>query len=606
MSRMLIITAIPLLVAFALCGPPRDAAEPAAQPSGPPAAENLEQQLARALKQRVTLDVVSQPLERVVAELGKKVGLRFEVDRRALKDANIGVDLPVTQHLTDMPLASVLRHTLDEFELTFTIRDEALLVTTADEANAKLVTHVYPVPELVEPTLRADGRDAVKENLETLEGVITSVVASTTWDDVGGPGSMEHFGTSLVISQTPEVFDQIESLLTFLRRSRELWMKWDGKTRVPELIGRQALVTEDCPDNARISKALQEKTEWKIDGPLSELAGELAKKHQINIVLNRRELSRLGFEPRTPVTDQSAGGTLDAELQRLLAPLGLTAVIRDDALVVTAIESLDEKLVVRAYPVFDLAEESFGARPIFSGGSIPVVGDLGLVPPSIVTAPPPPLMQIGPWSGGGLRHPAVDNVLLSTADELIALITGTIAPTTWEDVGGPGAVEYDENARALLVSTTEEIHAQTESLLAKLRLVTPIPRKMSQERLDEYDGQVITIVYLLAPNPGPPAAAAAPAPAATPAPAAAAFMPPVVQMPTAQELAGLIRTSIAPEIWKSPQHSILPVRGRLRIVAPRKTQRAIDQALRELNVLDPFHGLVGMGGMGMGSGGFGL
>jgi general secretion pathway protein D len=61
-------------------------------------------------------------------------------------------------------------------------------------------------------------------DFDTLIDLITSTIAPTTWDEVGGSGSVEGFDTnlSLVVSQTQDVHEQIADLLDQLRRLQDL------------------------------------------------------------------------------------------------------------------------------------------------------------------------------------------------------------------------------------------------------------------------------------------------------------------------------------------------------------------------------------------------
>ncbi len=58
----------------------------------------------------------------------------------------------------------------------------------------------------------------------SLIDLITSTIQPTTWDEVGGPGSIKEFATnlSLVISQTQDVHEEIVDLLEQLRRMQDL------------------------------------------------------------------------------------------------------------------------------------------------------------------------------------------------------------------------------------------------------------------------------------------------------------------------------------------------------------------------------------------------
>jgi hypothetical protein len=56
-------------------------------------------------------------------------------------------------------------------------------------------------------------------------------------------------------------------------------------------------------------------------------------------------------------------------------------------------------------------------------------------------------------------------------DDLIEVITGTIFPTTWDCVGGPGSIA--PAGGMLVISQTQEVHRQIEELLGKLRAASP-------------------------------------------------------------------------------------------------------------------------------------
>ncbi len=63
-------------------------------------------------------------------------------------------------------------------------------------------------------------------------------------------------------------------------------------------------------------------------------------------------------------------------------------------------------------------------------------------------------------SGGGAQ---------ADFDTLIELITATIAPDTWDDVGGQGSIQGFPTNLSLVVSQTQEVHEQIADLLEQLR-----------------------------------------------------------------------------------------------------------------------------------------
>ena len=52
---------------------------------------------------------------------------------------------------------------------------------------------------------------------------------------------------------------------------------------------------------------------------------------------------------------------------------------------------------------------------------------------------------------------------------LIEAIVSTIAPTTWDEVGGPSSIVPLTQTRSLIVSQTDEVHEQIFGLLTGLR-----------------------------------------------------------------------------------------------------------------------------------------
>jgi hypothetical protein len=66
----------------------------------------------------------------------------------------------------------------------------------------------------------------------------------------------------------------------------------------------------------------------------------------------------------------------------------------------------------------------------------------------------------------------VPNDSLDT-DSLTDLVTSTIRPTSWDDVGGPGSFAFFAPSLAFVVSTTDDIHEQIETLFERLRAIPP-------------------------------------------------------------------------------------------------------------------------------------
>ena len=68
--------------------------------------------------------------------------IEIQLDKRAMDDAGIGTDTPVTKSLKGVSLKSALRLMLPELNLTYVIKDEVLLITTTEAAENMLTTRV--------------------------------------------------------------------------------------------------------------------------------------------------------------------------------------------------------------------------------------------------------------------------------------------------------------------------------------------------------------------------------------------------------------------------------------------------------------------------------
>ena len=107
---------------------------------------------------------------------------------------------------------------LREHGLTWLIKDDVLLITTPDKADVEVTTKVLDVSDLV---VCRDEHDKLWDDYDTLIDAITSTICPTSWEDVGGPGSVRgaSFGGAkvLVVSQTRQAHEEIAEMLAAIR-----------------------------------------------------------------------------------------------------------------------------------------------------------------------------------------------------------------------------------------------------------------------------------------------------------------------------------------------------------------------------------------------------
>ena len=421
-----LLTAIAMLAAA--CGP---AAEPEKQEKKPPAeaapaetapravspSSAADEAIRRALDKPVSTDFVETPLETAAAFFADTCGVAIMLDRRALDDVGIAADTPITGRVPQAPLRSALRLLLRDLDLTFMIEEGVLVITTPEEAEMRLAVVVYPVGDLV-----GAGPEAAAA-FDRLVKVITWCVEATTWDSVGGPGSVvaAQFPNvdALVVAQTQQVHDEIAAVVESLR---EL-MRQSAESRRAEFL----FVPPDTPAEKAIYEALEKPVSFDFaHAPLAVALDHIGQTAGINVVLDRRSLLDLNIGANVPVTLRVKDVRLKAALEDLLGPLGLDCVVCDEVLLVCSCEESERALRVGLYPVDDLI--------------------------------------------AGREDPRNAKRDVNSLGELISMI---IESTTWDDVGGPGVIEAWTfgNVDALMISNTREIHAEILALLRALRLV---------------------------------------------------------------------------------------------------------------------------------------
>jgi hypothetical protein len=175
-----------------------------------------EERIEEALDAPTALDFNEQPLSDVIDYLKEKHDIPIQLDVHALNDMGLNADTPVSKCVKGVSLRAALRLTLRDYGLTYLIKDGVLLITTPEKADEELITRTYPVADLVLPPGAPEG---TAPDFDALIDLITSTIRPTSWEDVGGPGSVRPFGNklSIVLSQTQEVHEEIADLLDQLR-----------------------------------------------------------------------------------------------------------------------------------------------------------------------------------------------------------------------------------------------------------------------------------------------------------------------------------------------------------------------------------------------------
>jgi len=271
-------------------------------------------------------------------------------------------------------------------------------------------------------------------------------------------------------------------------------------TRGDRLRQEQSRLT---PTEMEIQKALKTEVDVKFeDRPLSEVVETLGRMAGVNVFLDPQGLHAEGITTDTPVSiNLTQPISLRSALNLILEPLHLSYVIQNEVLRVTSEQTRNSDVYPRVYNVADLvipipnfvpsynvglpgalkeainatgqvrssgfpqtvpltlAANEDGGQSLNNASVLAQMSTSGMLPGIAPRSPQP--MGYAPGSMGGAT--------MADFDTLIELITSTIAPQTWDTVGGPGAIDGFPTNLSLVVSQTQEVHEEIADLLDQLR-----------------------------------------------------------------------------------------------------------------------------------------
>ncbi|MFN9374461.1 MAG: hypothetical protein ACK6D3_21450, partial [Planctomycetaceae bacterium] len=243
---------------------------------------------------------------------------------------------------------------------------------------------------------------------------------------------------------------------------------------------------EPSQEEKKIQESLQKDISLHFtDKPLIEVVKFLQQFADVNILLDPAGLDEEGVTPSTPVTIDLDGVKLKTALKFILEPLHLAWTVGDDVLKITSRTRQQGELQTRTYSVADLvvAVKNHNAPDHFRNANPNQLspGGFGTAPAGFTTANRSrkggqAFAQIDNGAEGSFPGlPGKDGDSLSggsqVADftELMDLIQSTVAPSTWEALGGVGSMRPFNTTLSLVIRQTQAVHEEIGDLLKQLR-----------------------------------------------------------------------------------------------------------------------------------------
>jgi hypothetical protein len=174
--------------------------------------------IKRALKETVNFNLGRVSLKDAIEYVGDKFKIEVQFDGNGLRDVAIDpTATPVDATVKNVALRSALDLMLSQFNLTFVIKDEVLLITSRDKASTMLETRLFDVRDIV-----MGAGENPTATFEPLLDAVRMSVNPPSWDINGGPCTLMSFNSNgicgLIVVQTYHGQEQVENLLAQLLR----------------------------------------------------------------------------------------------------------------------------------------------------------------------------------------------------------------------------------------------------------------------------------------------------------------------------------------------------------------------------------------------------
>jgi len=188
-----------------------------------------EDRIRAELATKTELDFGENPqsLKDVVDYIRSAHHIEIVLDQDALKTAGIDPAASlISKTLKGISLRSALKLLFSDYQLTYVIDNEVLIITTKDKANTLFKTKVYDIGDLVGTKNGSPDQEA----LDDISRLITITIEPDSWkreqDKDSGQGNLcslnKNGACVLVAYQTFDVHEQIAGLLDELRSHRQV------------------------------------------------------------------------------------------------------------------------------------------------------------------------------------------------------------------------------------------------------------------------------------------------------------------------------------------------------------------------------------------------
>ncbi len=230
--------------------------------------------------------------------------------------------------------------------------------------------------------------------------------------------------------------------------------------------------------------------------PLEDVVDQLRTMTNMNFMLDTRAMKEDSLDPKQPISATLNNVSLKSALNIICQQAKLKHVIQDESIQITTAKHARGKQTMRTLSVGDLVvpAPNYGQQPGLSfNDMMRSAWESGMGPNRMAGPAGTPRMNSSMGSGTGvgtsngdangasgrIKNLPSDGGIQTNGSgsnqtlekELIRLITTTIKPDSWRELGGEGSIEYFPLGLAMVINQSPEVIEEVERLLESLRKV---------------------------------------------------------------------------------------------------------------------------------------
>jgi hypothetical protein len=170
-----------------------------------------ERAIIKALSSPIAVNFKDKPFQSVIDFLQEATGQPIILDKKALDEAGVTYETPITLNLRNVATKTLLKRILADHGLAYVIKEEAIQVTTVERAKDMLITRAYPIADLagIADVRFGPGINQLvaAQNIKAIIDLIQASVEPSSWQVNSGPGTIvfEPTTMSLIVKASAEV-----------------------------------------------------------------------------------------------------------------------------------------------------------------------------------------------------------------------------------------------------------------------------------------------------------------------------------------------------------------------------------------------------------------